>query len=198
MGHLVHNFTKKFNMIHIFPDNQGLSKQQNIAMGHIFKNNSLNPTPRPKYENMKPSSCMNSSLDDLIKYIQYQLEHSCQLQELHMPHSIVHEQFWKQFITHSPFLSHGLGWFIYPYDDKKIVLHPGIAPGAISVIGFMPEKNFGFIILINTQAYHFAQATWYTILDMLHNKPDQNWYEYFYKQHDYQESPKNTQNIFFF
>ncbi|MCP5097846.1 MAG: beta-lactamase family protein [Chloroflexi bacterium] len=54
--------------------------------------------------------------------------------------------------TWQPYLEdYGMGWEIQAYEDVKMIFHTGAYDDFASVIGFIPEFDVGFVILVNSE-----------------------------------------------
>ncbi len=50
----------------------------------------------------------------------------------------------------SNILSYGMGWFVMDYRGTRMVFHPGQIHGFVAAVAFLPEKQIGGLILMNT------------------------------------------------
>ena len=94
---------------------------------------------------LAPSGSLKASAVEMGYYIQTQLRRG------NAPdgQQIVSEENLTE--TWIPYLEdYAMGWDVKDYDVKTI-LHEGAYDDFISVIGFMPEENIGFVILINSE-----------------------------------------------
>ncbi|MCB2195117.1 MAG: serine hydrolase [Bacteroidetes bacterium] len=80
------------------------------------------------------------------------------------------------------FRSYALGWSTYDYNGVKIVEHNGGMPGYISKVALIPEKNLGVVILNNGFDVYGNDALFYSIVDIVNEKPVNNWVEYYLTQ----------------
>jgi CubicO group peptidase (beta-lactamase class C family) len=85
------------------------------------------------------------------------------------------------------FSTYGLGWFLEDYEGKKIIQHDGGADGFVTSTCFLPEANFGFTILTNTDANELFAALGRQLIDAELNVPYRNLSEIYY-----QRSAENT------
>jgi len=47
---------------------------------------------------------------------------------------------------------YALGWRIYQYDDEQLVFHAGAVQGYRAMIGFLPKRRFGLVMLWNCES----------------------------------------------
>ena len=75
--------------------------------------------------------------------------------------------------TWQPFLEddgsgYGVGWAITEYEGVEIIWHDGAYDTFTSIIGFIPEANVGFVLLINTEeSGELLEETPYLLVDLL-------------------------------
>lgn len=73
------------------------------------------------------------------------------------------------------FWTYGLGWFIVDYKGRKLVMHGGQVQGMISVCGFLPQQQLGFIVLTNINLSMIQINLAFTILDALLGGGTRQW-----------------------
>ena len=73
--------------------------------------------------------------------------------------------------------SYGLGWFVEHFRGEKLVHHGGTVSGYKSLVGFMPEKDFAFVILCNANNTLACTALGYALCDAALGVPDATWFE---------------------
>jgi hypothetical protein len=73
------------------------------------------------------------------------------------------------------FSTYGLGWFISDYRGRKVVWHGGNCDGMSCVIGMLPEKKIGVVILQNTFPTRFEYDLMLRIMDMESGLPEMEW-----------------------
>lgn len=55
----------------------------------------------------------------------------------------------------SPYHAYALGWFVDTYRGQHLYTHSGGWPGYSTLVGFMPEKKFGFVMMGNSNSARF-------------------------------------------
>ncbi|MDR3307914.1 MAG: serine hydrolase [Coriobacteriales bacterium] len=96
--------------------------------------------------------------------------------QLHAPQTPLHE---GEFSPVSlPFVSHtayALGWFTEHYHGELLVYHGGTIFGFKSMVGFLPEHDFAFAILINQDATVACDALARTLCDKVLGVAPYDW-----------------------
>ncbi len=87
----------------------------------------------------------------------------------------------KALNAESNFWTYGLGWFVFDYKGRKLVFHSGQVQGMISMCGFVPQENLGFVILTNINLSIFQLALGYMICDIFLGGSQKDWSQECYK-----------------
>jgi CubicO group peptidase (beta-lactamase class C family) len=151
-----------------------------------------------EFENAGPAGMMASSIVDVAKWLQLQLNQgkyqksaksqqlvsSKNLAEMHRPHTIIPldahaEKLYGTFLHVSC-----LGWEMQPYQGKKMIHHGGNIDGISTLASFFPNEGFGMIVLANLGATPFRRAITHRLYDLLFDAQDNNWNTVFKKVND--------------
>ena len=151
-------------------------QQQNTAKPHILrkriktgKKNSAGRNIKryiwrtvdvdPDYYKVAPSAGINASIADLAKWLIANLGHNPKtlspalLTELTTPRiktkKDLRRRYWREHLTDAHY---GYGWRIYQFDGHPIIYHSGWVAGFRADIGYSPELEIGFAILINAES----------------------------------------------
>lgn len=159
--------------------NSGFTEQMNIAYPHVdgkvleFIN----------YDNCGPAASINTSTDDLLKWVQLMLNKGIynsdtifsadQYYNLTQPHTLLNAGYGEE-INKPHFMTYGLGWYMYDYYGRKIIQHGGGLPGFHSKVVFVPEDNFGYVIIAN-QLSGLVEAVHKKILETHLTDSDTDW-----------------------
>ncbi len=134
--------------------NSGFTEKMNIAYPHIDGE----PLEFINYDNIGPAASINSSVDDMLKWVQLWLnkgkwdKDTIFSERVYYTNTAPHTAMnWsrgeKKFGTH--FYNYGLGWFLMDNAGRKIIQHGGGLPGFHSKVVIVPEDSLGFVILAN-------------------------------------------------
>ena len=121
-----------------------------------------------------PAGSINSSVDEMIRYIRFHLNggragetrllsesNAEQMQSPQMP--VPGALRWKE-VGHQ---SYGLGLFVTSYQGRKFVHHGGGIDGFISLLSFMPQEQIGVMVLTNLSPNQLPTIVSYQIYDRL-------------------------------
>ena len=154
----------------------------NRATPHWYEDGRPIPIPWGNMDTAGPAGSINSSAADLVKWLQVHLNGGSLAghtlwspdiqQDMFSPHSLLVNIpiGWQ-----TPFSTYGLGWFICEYRGRKVAWHGGNCDGMSCVIGMMPEKKLGVVILQNTFPTRFEYDLMLRIMDMELGLPETEW-----------------------
>ena len=126
-----------------------------------------------------PASCINSNLEDMAKWIMFQLNGGNTgetqlislgtIREIHSPQiSIPTEGEFKPFVCEAtPMISYGLGWVVQPFNGHMMLNHSGGIDGFSSIIAFMPKEKVGVVVLTNMQTNMLPYIVAFNFFDRL-------------------------------
>ncbi|MDO6489573.1 serine hydrolase domain-containing protein [Colwellia sp. 6_MG-2023] len=113
----------------------------------------------PDFYKVAPAAGVNSSISDLAKWLIANLGHKSDvlspalLSEITTPRiktkKDLRRRYWREHLTDAHY---GYGWRIYQLNEQKIIYHSGWVEGFRADIGYSPELDIGFAILINAEA----------------------------------------------
>ncbi len=167
-------------MLQTRPSSDELSKDQNIAYGHL--NNKVLDIYH--FNAVKPAAAIYSSVDELAvwtmlllnggEYKGQRIISKSSLTRIMEPHTILGASIMQK--QHGiNFYTYGLGWFIFDYNGKKIAEHDGGMPGYISKVTLVPDQNISVIVLNNGNDGFVDNAIRGDILDILVKGREFDW-----------------------
>lgn len=162
---------------------QDSQMSDDFAQPYQEKDEKIERVPFRNITNVGPAGSINSSVADMVKWLQIQLsEGNCAgvplinkttLQEMHtlqMPiPSYPNESIYA--------FGYGLGWMIGIHNGRYCVSHGGGIDGFISNVALLPRDGIGVVVLSNNSpyGYGFVTAVTNTILDRLIDAQDMDW-----------------------
>lgn len=127
------------------------------------------------WDNIAPAGSIISSVNDMAKWIQFQLNEGKIGENQIISQKSLNEMWYPQIMnpvsknskkywpsTH--FKGYGMGWGIMDYHGKKVMSHSGGYDGMISYTAFSPEANIGLVVVTNKNSSLYLPMM-YTILD---------------------------------
>lgn len=111
------------------------------------------------YYKVAPAAGVNASITDLAKWLIANLGYKPEvlspalLTEITTPRiktkKDLRRRYWREYLTDAHY---GYGWRIYQFKNRKIIYHSGWVAGFRAEIGYSPDLDLGFAILINAES----------------------------------------------
>jgi len=123
-----------------------------LAQGYTFDEETktwLPLDPMVAIDNCKPAGAIYSSVNDMTRWLQFQLSKGG---DIFSESSLT--KTWDPHVEIGKGIYYGLGWMTSTWRGKRIVYHGGNTTGYTAMVGLMPEKDLGFVLLINLSTSH--------------------------------------------
>jgi CubicO group peptidase (beta-lactamase class C family) len=169
--------------------NTAFKPGDDYAFPHEKVDGKLQVIPFEALDNAGPAGSINSSVAEMSKWIQLQLNHGKipgtdtrifsdkSSQEMWAQHMIIPigppAGELKALQPH--FRGYGYGWFLWDYRGRKLVGHTGGVAGFVSRVLLAPEENFGLVILTNAEEDAAFESVMYHIVDSYFGAPTTDW-----------------------
>jgi beta-lactamase class C len=140
---------------------QALEASGNWARPHVGRGGALTAVmPKDTYYRVAPAAGINASASDLGQWLIAQLGGRPDvlpadlLAELHAPvvetpHEIRGTGWRRQRLRSA---AYGLGWRVMDYAGERLVFHAGAVQGYRAMLGFLPDRGFGFAVVWNSES----------------------------------------------
>src|SRR5690554_5376483 len=159
-----------------------MEKQNNIAYPHQEIDGVVVPISRRNWHNAGPAGGVNSTVNDLNKWMLMQLGTSGeykgktlvspqQMNEIHKPQMVV-----PRSNAMDEQASYGFGWNITDYKGKRVITHGGATDGFNTAMYLMPELDLG-IIVVGNNFNGLGNAVAYQVMDAFLGNSDVDWSE---------------------
>ncbi|HCT30390.1 MAG TPA: serine hydrolase [Bacteroidales bacterium] len=153
-----------------------LKDLDNVAQCHTDFGGKTISIPYLNWDNVAPAGAINSSVNDLSKWIKLQLNRgklggtqvftANRSHEMWSPNTLQGVSSYSESLFPSThFKAYALGWGVSDYLGRKIVSHSGGYDGMISYTCLVPEEKLGFVILTNKNSSLYNPLV-YKTLDM--------------------------------
>ncbi len=163
------------------------STSSNIASPHKPQDGVSTPIDWVAWDNMGAAGGIISSVDDMLKWINFQLNHGVNRKDtlfnnadqkiMWTPHvSFTVSDGARNSYGNRNFSGYGLGWSVTEYNGQLMVSHTGAYDGMYSAVMLLPTKNIGVVVLTNSMT-SIGSLLGYELFDKLLNLPQQNWLE---------------------
>ena len=113
----------------------------------------------PDFYKVAPAAGVNASITDLAKWLIANLGHKPEVLSKSLIREVTKERIktkkalrrkiWRDYLTDAHY---GYGWRIYRFNDNPIIYHSGWVAGFVAEVGYSPELDLGFAMLINAES----------------------------------------------
>jgi CubicO group peptidase (beta-lactamase class C family) len=176
---------KPLQMNRTVTSTNGLKGLDNVAQCHTDFEGKVISIPYINWDNIAPAGAINSSANDLTKWIKLQLNRgklgSNQIfsenrsREMWAPNTLQGvSKYSESLFPSTHFKAYALGWGVFDYLGRKIVSHSGGYDGMISYTCLVPEEKLGFVILTNKNSSLYNPLV-YKTLDMFLGGKNTDW-----------------------
>ena len=153
-----------------------------FALPHTKKNEKVETIPFRNISNVGPAGSINSSVEDMAKWVQLQLSDGKKLikkerlQEMHLIATAVQFPFFSS-PAESPYVfGYGLGWMTGFYKGHYLVTHSGAIDGFISTVVLFPNEKIGVVVLTNADSHSlFSAFAALGIADLAMGNREEDW-----------------------
>ncbi len=95
---------------------------------------------------LAPSGSIKASISEMAMYVQLQLGRGIAANGERVVSAETITELWKPYLE-----GYALGWEAVEIDGGTLVQHEGAFDNYLSIVGFIPEQEIGFVILTNTE-----------------------------------------------
>ncbi len=156
-----------------------LAQAENVAAPHVRVNDETFVTDFADQDNIGPGASISSSVSDLSQWLLMMVnEGRYQGKQILKPEFVremVKPQILMPFVdpVHGEhvFDAYGLGLMLRDYHGWRIANHSGMAGHSLAMLGFVPEKRVGVVVLTNHRRCLFHYAVFRRALDLYCDMP---------------------------
>ncbi|HKR06218.1 MAG TPA: serine hydrolase [Bacteroidia bacterium] len=190
---LKHAIFQPLKMNRTTTQQSGIVKDNNAAKPYTIFDGKLTKLSYDSIDNLGPCGSINSCVKDISNWIVMQLDSGRFEGKQIIPFEVLKKTRTSNTIINDPnnpmfkskhFHTYGLGWFLDDYEGRKIISHDGGADGFVTNTTFIPEENFGFTILTNTDANSFFIALRDQLIDAALNVPYRNYSQIYFSENE--------------
>lgn len=144
-----------------------LSGKMNVAQPHIFINDGVVRIPFLNIDNVAPAGAINSTISDMTHWACMMLNKGMYKEKLVMSEQSVDAMHSPQSIMAKwhPYGLYGFGWGLSDHDGYKMVSHKGNIDGMSAIVGLLPDKKLGVVVLCNMHDSAIGQCIVNDIFD---------------------------------
>lgn len=183
-----------------FDSNQ--TTNTNLSIGHTKVNGKIE---RLDYSNNSKSHAFGgvfSNVEDLSKWIKLFLNKGVHNNKQIFDYQIIKRVTKSQNIIGkghlpdgtSPNMNYALGWEVRDYNNREVITHGGAYSGYLSMMGYVPKENLGFVILTNSDSNELVESLKWQIIDAFTGRKFNN-YSIIIDNYNKERDKKKEENI---
>ncbi|MBA2458963.1 MAG: serine hydrolase [Gemmatimonadales bacterium] len=167
-----------------------LRGKANVTRPHSYVDDTLRALPASSQQladPIAPAGSMYSNVLDMAKWLRFLLDSGrvngkrlvsdTAFAEMMRPQVIVsRDEFYPTAkLTNPNFTAYGLAWFLEDYRGEKVAFHTGSIDGLVAIVGLMPAKRLGIVVLANRDHAEVRHALMYRVFDSYFGAPRRDW-----------------------
>ncbi len=163
-----------------------LTNLSNVATPHSLIDNHVAAVSYTNMNNCRPAGAINSSVHDMSHWMQLQLNNGVYkgktivkpeiIRETRKPHNLmIVNDGTKKLNPYTHFSAYALGLRLHDYRGRFVVNHTGGLDGMLSYFGFMPDENFGVIVMTNYDEHGFHRVLPLYVFDLMLGVDEKDW-----------------------
>jgi CubicO group peptidase (beta-lactamase class C family) len=167
-------------------DDERLADRGNVASPHVMVEGKLTKIAPLSIPLVAPAGAIQCNVTGMSKWVMTQLARGrspdgaslfseARSAELWTPQTPLPVAGDRLPITHTHFVSYGLGWLLEDVDGYKRVSHNGGLPGMVTHVSMVPELNLGVIVLTNQQEPAALEAVAFQIIEAYAGMTKRDW-----------------------
>jgi CubicO group peptidase (beta-lactamase class C family)/pimeloyl-ACP methyl ester carboxylesterase len=157
---------------------KALAKLENVAVPHVRVGDETFVTEFADQDNIGPAASINSSVADLAQWLLLMTNGGRHQAKQFLDPAIVGEMLKPHVLMPADpvhgehvFCAYGLGFMLWDYHGHRIAAHSGMSGHSLAMIGLVPEKRVGVVVLANHRRCLFHYAAFRRALDLYCGMP---------------------------
>jgi CubicO group peptidase (beta-lactamase class C family) len=171
-------------------DGPDLRGKANVTRPHEYVGDTLRALPASSQElvdAIAPAGSMYSNVLDMSKWMRFLLDSGrvagkrlvsdTAFAELMRPQVLVPpDGFYPTArLTRPSFTAYGMAWFLEDYRGEKVAFHTGSIDGLVAIVGLMPARGLGVVVVANRDHAEVRHALMYRVFDAYLGGPERDW-----------------------
>jgi CubicO group peptidase (beta-lactamase class C family) len=170
-----------------------LKATANVAAPHRKVDGEIVPIPHDDIDNMAPAGSINSSANDIARWLLLQtgkgsfggeqVVDPAVISETRTAHNFrpVSDRA-KELNPWTHFSAYGLGWGLSDYRGRLVVSHGGGLPGMVAYVALLPEENLGIAVLVNFDLHGLRQSVVNHVIDAYLGAEPHDWAQIYFER----------------
>ncbi len=156
-------------------------RAQDYSLPYEVRHDTIGPLPFRDISLVGPAGSINSSVDDMLKWVRMQLSdgavdgrrvvQTATLHDMHSPHMPIGGPQEKEYGAQD----YGMGWFLTSYKGYYQVSHGGNIDGFSALVTLYPHHNVGIVVLTNQNGSALPSLITLHATDRVFDLPRRDW-----------------------
>ncbi|MGH7444163.1 MAG: serine hydrolase, partial [Longimicrobiales bacterium] len=168
------------------PLDAGILAKPNVAVPHDATNDSLHTVSKNSVDAVASVGSVWSSVTDMSTWLRFMLDSArvdttrlispATFREIVTP--VIHADMatYPALELSKPHgFSYALGWFVQDYAGDVVWMHTGSINGMSAIVGLLPDRRFGVVVLANRDHTELRHALMYRAFDLAAGNPQRDW-----------------------
>ena len=166
-----------------------IEKTADHALPYEFKKDTVSKVPYHNIDAIGPAGSINSSVDDMSRYLTFQLGDGkygdtrivseSNLREMHSPQTAIPDPPPAFNLSGLGHFSYGLAWVVTSYRGHNLVWHNGGIDGFYALLSMLPDDHMGVVVLTNLPHGQTPEVLAYNVYDRLLGLDPLPWFDRF-------------------
>ena len=163
-------------MTRSFPTFVAANGRHNVASPHDHVDGELRVIENEPVDSVAPAGAVWSNVSDLTRWLRMLLAEGRwegravlgeeTVADLLRPHVLTGGNYPTDELTGPHWTTYGLGWFQQDYRGLMVHYHTGSIDGMVALVGLVPERDLGFVVLANRDHAELRHALWWRAVDL--------------------------------
>jgi hypothetical protein len=156
-------------------------RTSDFSLPYQVRRDTVQPLPFRDISLVGPAGSINSSVDDMLKWVRMQLSdgsvdgrrviQSATLRDMHAPHMPIAAPDQKEYGASD----YGMGWFLTSYRGHYRAYHGGNIDGFSALVTLYPQDRLGIVVLTNQNGSALPNLVALHAADRIFGPPLRNW-----------------------
>lgn len=158
----------------------------NVATPHDEIDGTLRVIENRSVDPVAPAGSVWSSVGDMAKWMRFVLDSGRAGGQRLLSEATYRQIFTPQVVapaamypatrlTRPHFFTYGLGWFLHDYQGEAVAMHTGSIDGMSAIIGLIPDRRLGVVVLANADHVELRHALMYEVFDRFSGNLPRDW-----------------------
>jgi CubicO group peptidase (beta-lactamase class C family) len=164
----------------------GIESRPNVARPHAQSGDTVRAVPVRSTDPVASAGSVWSSVSDMAKWMRFILDSGrvgtrrlltpATFSELVTPQIRASAATYPALTLVRPHIfGYALGWFVQDYRGETVWMHTGSINGMIAIVGLLPDRRAGVIVLANLDHAEVRHALMYKVFDLYAGNPERDW-----------------------